>query len=388
MQSRKRIKETRFRKLTDMSDMSAAAEDQLQNGPHRSEVMPSSYYTDLPDEIQDNWDPDSHVFNPEVSPPHSPSSKSPAKTRMKYDHSEQSPVIPATSSSQDQVGLKVASSIACYPTSGQPVLDTTMKDMLLSLQSSLMVNISAMLNNFSIEMKGLGERVLHVENKIEKQSKTVNNLVNAYRDQMDDADWMRAKIADLEDRSRRENIKLRGVPESIAQADLQKYAGDMIMALLPDISPIERMIDRIHRIPKPKHLDASVPRDVLMKIHFFPTKEKLLTRARSQPELPAPYKKVHMYADLSKYTLNMRRQLKTVTKALNNHKIPYKWGHPATLLITSNGKTIIISKPLDGLRLLHSWGILPKLSDEERRAMDGIHLGKGSNTAHHIPAAK
>ncbi|XP_040190604.1 uncharacterized protein LOC120922368 [Rana temporaria] len=350
--------------------------------------MPSSYYTDLPDEIQDNWDPDSHVFNPEVSPPHSLSSKSPAKTRMKYDHSEQSPVIPATSSSQDQVGLKVASSIACYPTSGKPVLDTTMKDMLLSLQSSLMVNISAMLNNFSIEMKGLGERVLHVENKIEKQSKTVNNLVNAYRDQMDDADWMRAKIADLEDRSRRENIKLRGVPESIAQADLQKYAGDMIMVLLPDISPIERMIDRIHRIPKPKHLDASVPRDVLMKINFFPTKEKLLTRARSQPELPAPYKEVHMYADLSKYTLNMRRQLKTVTKALNNHKIPYKWRHPATLLITSNGKTIIISKPLDGLRLLHSWGILPKLSDEERRAMDGIHLGKGSNTAHHIPAAK
>lgn len=76
----------------------------------------------------------------------------------------------------------------------------------------------------------------------------------------------------LEDRSRRSNIKLRGVPESVSPNDLHKYANDLIATLFPEISQIERMIDRIHRIPKPKHLDDSVPRDILMKIHFFPTK--------------------------------------------------------------------------------------------------------------------
>lgn len=139
----------------------------------------------------------------------------------------------------------------------------------------------------------------------------------------------------------------------------------MVAKLPPDVSPIERIIDRIHCIPKPKHLEASVPRDVLMKIHFFPTKEKLLAKARAHPALPAPFNEIHLYADLSKYTLNMRRQMKTVTKALNNCKIPYKWRHPATTIITKNGTTTVITNPQDSLRLLHSWGI--ESSDDEKR---------------------
>lgn len=388
MQSRKRNKNNRSNKLTDTSVMSASADDQLQNGTCNTEVNPTTSYTDLPDENLSPWDYETPIVNAEVSPLQSPSSQSPAKAKMRYDYTDQASGCDMVSLCQDQVGLKMASPIAHYPTSGQPVLDTTMKDMLLSLQSSLMVNISSMFNNFTIEMKRLGERVYHVEGEMEKQAHTVNNLVDAFKEQMEDTDWMRAKIADLEDRSRRENIKLRGVPESITQADLQKFAGDMLATLLPDISPIERMIDRIHRIPKPKHLEASIPRDILMKIHFFPTKEKLLAKARSQPDLPVPYNEIRIYADLSQYTLNMRRQLKSTTKALNNHKIPYKWRHPATLLITYNGTTTAISKPMDGLRLLHSWGIIPEISTEERKAMEGTRIRKGKSTGNHNPSAK
>lgn len=47
-------------------------------------------------------------------------------------------------------------------------------------------------------------------------------------------------------------MKLRGVPESVLPNDLHKYADDLFGFLLPDISQIERMVDRIHCIPKPK----------------------------------------------------------------------------------------------------------------------------------------
>lgn len=155
---------------------------------------------------------------------------------------------------------------------------------------------------------------------MDEYSTTVNDLMDAYKEQTEDTMWVKAKLADLEDCSRRNNIKLRGVPESVTLNELQKFAGDLIATLLPEVSQIERLIDRIHRIPKTKHLEASIPRDVLMKIQFFPTKEKLLTKARSLTELPTPHKEIHLYADLSQYTLNLRRQLKTTTKALYNHK--------------------------------------------------------------------
>lgn len=53
--------------------------------------------------------------------------------------------------------------------------------------------------------------------------------------------------------------------------------------------------------------------------------------------------------------------MKTKTKALNNHKITYKWHYPATKVITLEGITHTVSKPKDGIQLLHSWEIIPEL---------------------------
>lgn len=69
-------------------------------------------------------------------------------------------------------------------------------------------------------------------------------------------------------------------------------------------------------IPKPQHLTDNIPRDVLMKIHFFPVKEQLMTKPRILPNLPTPYEGLYIFADLSQYTLQIRRQLKTVIKVL------------------------------------------------------------------------
>lgn len=85
-----------------------------------------------------------------------------------------------------------------------------------------------------------------------------------------------------------------------------------------------------------------------MKVHVFPTKEKLLAKSRLAQDLPAPYNGVHFYADLSKYTLNWGRQIKMITKALNNHKSLYKGRHPATVVITRNGMSHTVANPNDG----------------------------------------
>lgn len=106
--------------------------------------------------------------------------------------------------------------------------------------------------------------------------------------------------------------------------DLPRYAKELMHIILPDASPRGIIIDRIHRIAKPPHLAASVPRDVLMRVHFFHIKEKLLAGVRSKPQLPTPYEGIKFFLDLSKYTLQLRRQLNPITKGLNNHKIEYK----------------------------------------------------------------
>lgn len=48
---------------------------------------------------------------------------------------------------------------------------------------------------------------------------------------------MCAKLADLDNRSRRNNIKLRGIPETILPVDLPRYAKELMHIIIPEVPP-------------------------------------------------------------------------------------------------------------------------------------------------------
>lgn len=49
----------------------------------------------------------------------------------------------------------------------------------------------------------------------------------------------------------------------------------MMKALIPDLTEVDLLVDRTHRIPKPKFLQAHVPQCTLVQIVFFKSKERL-----------------------------------------------------------------------------------------------------------------
>lgn len=229
------------------------------------------------------------------------------------------------------------SPIEAFPTANQPVVDTMLKDMLITLHSTIQNDISSMFSAFKSEIVHVNNRMGRIEHQMSAMTVTVNDLVDGHDHTRDEQQWVRAKMADLENRSRRNNVKIRGIPETIVPADLIAYARKIISQLLPDLPPMETIIDRIHRLPKPSHLPPEVPRDTLMRVHFYHAKDMLMAKSRRLGQLPAPYTKLQLFADISQYTRNQRRQLQTITKPLNNHKIPYQWGFPTKIVVTKNG---------------------------------------------------
>lgn len=99
--------------------------------------------------------------------------------------------------------------------------------------------------------------------------------VDTNTDQADDVDWLKAKVGDLEDRSRRNNLKVNGILESITTSQMQRYVRDACLTAISALSSTDLTIDHIHRVPKLAHIPASVRRDVLLRIHFFQVKEQL-----------------------------------------------------------------------------------------------------------------
>lgn len=69
-------------------------------------------------------------------------------------------------------------SIEFFPSKHQPVMDTVLKDMLLSLRSSLQSDMMNCMHRFSTEIQAVEERVEHIEHKMGEFATTINDLVD------------------------------------------------------------------------------------------------------------------------------------------------------------------------------------------------------------------
>lgn len=140
--------------------------------------------------------------------------------------------------------------------------------------------------------------VHHVENKMGDFAVAHNELGDAHNEAEDVLTAIKSKLADVEDRSRRNNVKFRG--STIPPADLHNHIQQLIASLLPELLKWEIIVDRVHRLPKPPFLSEKVPQDVITHIHFYHVKEALMQQVRREPKLPDPYSDITLYADLCK----------------------------------------------------------------------------------------
>lgn len=101
----------------------------------------------------------------------------------------------------------------------------------------------------------------------------VATAYNAVVDKQDDHSniicQLQLKIADLMDRSRWNNIKIRDIPESVKPNKLGPYLKKLFRKWIPDLTAQDLLIDRFHRIQKPTYLPAAALRDTLARLHYF-----------------------------------------------------------------------------------------------------------------------
>lgn len=139
--------------------------------------------------------------------------------------------------------------ILSFPVTNQPVSETALKYMLDSLRGTLHADIMQLTKHFTGEIHATGKRVDHIETKMDKFAHSINNLLDADDDNVDEHTWFKAKLVDLEDRSRRNNLKIRGIPESVQPHDLCRYTIELFKVLIPELTDPDMIIDRIHHIP-------------------------------------------------------------------------------------------------------------------------------------------
>lgn len=108
----------------------------------------------------------------------------------------------------------------------------------MSLCAILQVDITTSLRQVRVDIDDLGNRRNYVETKMEEFASSFNALVDSKSDKGDYIVWNKVKHADLEDRSRKNNLKIRGVSESVLNDQRPVFIQSLLRSVLPNASPI------------------------------------------------------------------------------------------------------------------------------------------------------
>ena len=199
------------------------------------------------------------------------------------------------------------------------------------------------------DFQNLGTRIEAIENKLDQTVAATHQNSEHIQTVQEQLDVALSRIDELENRSKRYNIRIRGLPESIT--DIPAAVQNVIQGLIPNIPQNRLELDRAHRALGPPRKDG-LPRDIIAKPHFYAVKDEVMRLARSVPNVLCQGHPVQIYADLSPSTMQRRRSLKPLLLVLAQKDIKYKWAFPFAVKFSEKGKNYSFSTFPDGERLL------------------------------------
>ncbi|CAH2311875.1 Hypothetical predicted protein [Pelobates cultripes] len=176
------------------------------------------------------------------------------------------------------------------------------------------------------------------EVRVEAVAKAHNDLLLQSSEWGTRLDAFEVAFEDLINRSRHNNIKIRGIPETRDEGPVQNLVLEIFRPLLPDIPEPRWEIDRAHSLSGGPRRNDERPRDIIVRFHYHSTKDAVVRKCRGTVVIYRE-KVLQIFQDLSPSPLLKRRQWKPIADHLRLNHIPFTWGHPFKLLAFHNEQT-------------------------------------------------
>lgn len=205
----------------------------------------------------------------------------------------------------------------------------------------------------------LGGRLEALEQKFEEALPVISNLQAACSAQGHQIEALLCQLDDAENRSRRANIRVRGLPEATGPRDIVPTLEGIFREILglPNTTAIE--IDRAHRALRPPSQDVDNPRDVICKLHKYTLKDRIMQKMRGKPFFDFDGARLAFYQDVSRRTLMQRRALRPLLEAIQGAGLTYRWRFPFCLQVIKDGKTVSLRTKDDLPSFLSSLALEP-----------------------------
>lgn len=153
-------------------------------------------------------------------------------------------------------------------TAGAATLPTTadLASMMLGLERTIKKEVSAVCTNLAQVL----DRVEDSELRLDRHAAAVRDLQATTRNLTHRMALY--KIEDQENHNRRNNIRIRGLPEATRDEDLVGSIRGIFNGLLGNPADHPLKLDRVHCALRSRNLSSDVPRDIICRVHYFEEK--------------------------------------------------------------------------------------------------------------------
>ncbi|KAJ1201526.1 hypothetical protein NDU88_005334 [Pleurodeles waltl] len=205
----------------------------------------------------------------------------------------------------------------------------------------------------------LMERIQTLEETVGGMKEELKHHKDEMRDLNEKEQGLQARIKQLENYSRRNNIKLLEVPEGAEGENLKSYVVSLIKfvcGLEESKEEIKKDIQRVHRDLFTRRPNSTRPRKILVNFLTYPLKEKMLSSALKQKSLRVENVTFKIRSDLSKLTMDRQWELGKRLDEFKKLGAMAQLKFPAFLRIIHNNKMYNIrdvgraDKLLDAIR--------------------------------------
>lgn len=157
-------------------------------------------------------------------------------------------------------------------------------------------------------------------------------------------DILQTAVDDLISRSKRQNLRVIGLPEDAEGTNPRQFMADLFKEVAGDVLDNTcPELDRAHRSLRPKPRQGSRP--VIVRFHRYIDKEKVLQWAKEHRDMTYRGHRIKFYEDFSANVAKRRAAFNQVKSALFQKGIRFGMIYPARLRITFNGVNRVFDSP-------------------------------------------
>lgn len=202
------------------------------------------------------------------------------------------------------------------------------------------ITIRDCLDSLKSDLAGLSGRMGEAENRV-SQLEDENAVLTASTAEL------KSKVAQLEDRiqyqenySKRNNLRIKGVPELSEKGDnVPECVMDILRALLPqDQGTDQIVIERAHRVPatlkENRRNTPAGPRHILVRFLRFTDKEKIRLRAREVGTFHWRGNKIEFFPDFTREVQEKRNKFFEVRRMCRAKGVKYTTQYPAVFWVS------------------------------------------------------